>query len=86
MLEEFIKQGAEVFHIDMGDDVICDYCDEDYSNSDEEGGFLFGSYAVCPKCHPKAIERIIKNGEQSYVKAVCPAGWSFARFVREICR
>lgn len=48
MLENF--KDAEIIVADCGDMVLCDYCDEDYTNSEEEGGFLFGSYAICPKC------------------------------------
>lgn len=77
---------VEVITVDCGDEVICDYCDECYTDSNEEGGFLFGGYAVCPKCADKSLQNIRKYNEEDRIKAVCPAGWSFARFVRELCR
>ena len=40
----------------IGDTVVCDYCNDDYTDSDEKGGVLIGSYAVCPKCAEKHKE------------------------------
>ena len=42
-----------VIKVDVGDDVICDICNDDYTESKELGGVLIGSYAVCPKCAVK---------------------------------
>lgn len=66
---------------DMGDTVICDQCNEDYTNSDEEGGFIFGSHAYCPNCAKDSLPRIKSYGEEKFIKARCPEGMSFKDFV-----
>jgi hypothetical protein len=40
----------EVWQIDIGDTVICDFCNDDYTESDKKGGIIVGGYAICPKC------------------------------------
>lgn len=64
--------------------VICDVCNDDYSDSKEEGGFLFGSYAYCPKCAKESIDKIIGYGEQGHIKDEARAGESFRDFVVRI--
>ena len=66
--------------IDPGNVVVCDFCSEDYTDSDEQGGILYGSYAVCPTCAPKM------KGRKGRLKATCPEGKSFADWVREDLR
>jgi hypothetical protein len=39
--------------IDIGDEVTCDFCNADYTDSDAVGGILIGSYAICPRCVTK---------------------------------
>ena len=70
----------------LGNMVICDYCNEDYTYSDEEGGILFGSKAVCPRCAPNTLRNAEKFGELDLVKARCPKGMSFKNFVIKILR
>jgi len=65
----------EIF--DIGDTVICDTCGEDYTNSDESGGILFGSKGVCPKCAPSLEADAKKYHEEEWIKARCPDGMSF---------
>lgn len=72
--------------LDVGDRVLCDYCSDDYTDSDEQGGILFGSYATCPKCEPKIRKDAEKYNEQDHIKASCPKGKSFADWVREDLR
>jgi hypothetical protein len=67
--------------IDIGNKVICDYCDKDYTNSNETGGFLFGSYATCPECAPRIIENARKYGEENHIRAICPPELSFRDWV-----
>jgi hypothetical protein len=43
----------EVIIVNCGNDVICDFCNEDYTQSEETGGCQVGSYAICPKCAKK---------------------------------
>lgn len=64
-----------IIKIDIGDDVVCDYCNGDYTESEETGGILIGSYAICPVCSErvKAIpDDRAKDGEK------------FCEFVRRI--
>lgn len=65
--------------IDIGDTVMCDLCFADYTNSDDSGGVLIGSYAVCPKCAPSAIRHSEECNELNY--SVCPQGKSFKEWV-----
>lgn len=66
---------------DIGNTVMCDKCGEDYSNSDESGGFLFGSYAYCPKCAKEEIEGIREYREEGHIRAYCPDGKSFRDWI-----
>lgn len=66
---------------DIGHTVICDQCNEDYSDSEESGGFVFGSHGVCPKCAERMMASIRKYNEEKYIKAVCPEGMSFKDFI-----
>lgn len=64
--------------------VICDWCDEDWSDRADSGGFLFGSKAVCPTCVPRMMKGIEKHHEHHYIRGTCPDGMSFADWVREL--
>lgn len=61
----------------VGDWVVCDFCDKDYTASTASGGCIFESKAVCPVCYSSVL------GEPQFIRATCPAGKSFADFVRE---
>ena len=63
---------------------LCDFCNEDYSNSDKLGGFLFGSKAVCPKCAPRIRANAEKYNEEKYITKVCKPKQSFRSFVLAI--
>ncbi|ETA01692.1 hypothetical protein CcI6DRAFT_02872 [Frankia sp. CcI6] len=63
-----------VIEVDPGNDVICDYCNADYSSSDESGGMISDRWAVCPMCMPN-----FGHGREDYP---CPPGVSFADFIR----
>ena len=41
--------------IDIGEMVLCDLCNADYTDSEDEGGILMGTYAICPTCAPGII-------------------------------
>lgn len=64
--------------------VICDYCDKDYTNREEQGGFLFGSYAVCPDCESGMNEKIKKYDESRFIKGRCPEKTSFRDWILSI--
>jgi len=68
-----IPQGSDHSCEDIGDTVVCDLCNENYTNSEAEGGCLVGSYAYCPKC----VNRV----EQRFIDAFCPRGLTFKQWV-----
>ena len=75
---------AFVINLDVGDDVLCDHCGRDYSDSEECGGILFETRAICPKCEDEWIASAKRFGETSCIKAKCPEGVTFADWVRSI--
>jgi len=70
-----------VYEADLGDSVVCDECSEDYTNSEESGGFIFGSHGVCPKCADRLLKSIKKYNEEEHIKSYCPRGMSFKQFI-----
>lgn len=77
-----MELGKIISEIDFSDRVVCDWsCDGDYTHSDEEGGILFGSKAVCPKCAPDLIKSAKAGGESKYIRGHCPKGMSFREWV-----
>lgn len=84
----YIPKGSKSFSIGQHDErVFCDAgCGQEYTNSDEKGGFILGSKAYCPTCAKDNLPTIIKYGEKSYIKAWCPEGKSFKDFVLNIRR
>lgn len=63
---------------DTGTRVECDVCSQEFLPGDKRsGGFLFGSYAYCPDCAVRSVERIRSYNEERYIKAHCPPGMSF---------
>lgn len=61
--------------IHAGLSVACDFCSEDYTNSDTKGGLLYRSYALGPCC-AKKVEK-----EPRQIKARCPEGMTFRDWV-----
>ena len=80
------EDGVTVITLHPGELVFCDYCGDDWTERTESGGFLFGSKAVCPTCAPATMKRIKGYGEEHYIKAHCPAGKSYADWVRQDLR
>lgn len=72
------------YPIDIGDCVACDFCNADYTQSEEQGGVLFTSYAVCPVCAPSCELQIQALGEGAYVRARAEPGETFKAFVIRI--
>jgi len=56
-----------VYTLDIGNTVICDFCNQDYTDSDEIGGIVFGSYAACPLCSPRIETSAKKHNEQQHI-------------------
>jgi len=67
----------------MGRTVLCDICNEDWTDRPESGGFIFESKAYCPDCARESLPSIIAYNEQHFIRASCPAGLAFPDFVRQ---
>lgn len=77
----------EIITIDIGDRVVCDICGGEWTDRPETGGIYgFGSKAICPDCTPGYLEAAKRHNEARYIKARCPAGKSFADWVRQDLR
>lgn len=72
--------------IDVGEQVYCDYCNKDYSNSDAQGGILFGSKGACPECAERVEAGARKYNEMDWIKARCPEGKSFRDWILQDIR
>ncbi len=66
--------------LDIGDNVQCDWCNTDYTNSDEIGGFLFGSYGTCPHCADDIERRAKETNESQYIRERARPGETFKAF------
>ena len=64
--------------IDIGNTVLCDICNDDYTNSDAQGGILVGSYAVCPQCVPDF------DDSDDEPRIQCPPGMRFRDWVLQL--
>ena len=64
--------------IDIGDTVVCDFCNEDYTESREAGGLIVEGYAICPKC-----ERLDMLKDADYVSRPAEAFKDFVIRTRE---
>lgn len=86
-LDEFAnKMGIPIYHMEVGDEVICDSCGKRWTDSDVSGGFLFGSHGYCPDCEEEALARIKKYHEEHYIKGFCPKDMSHADWIRNVVR
>lgn len=75
-------EGFTQIIIEPGRKVLCDWCNADYTDRPESGGFLFGSYATCPECAPGMLESAVKFNELAHIRGYCPATQSFADWIR----
>ena len=66
----------------IGRTVLCDICNEDWTDRAESGGFIFRGKAYCPTCAQKALPCIRAYREEHLIRACCPAGLPFGEFVR----
>lgn len=66
---------------DIGDTVLCDLCNKDFTESDRKGGFIFNGKAVCPDCESATMKNIRKYSEEKYIECSCPEGQTFKQFV-----
>lgn len=70
--------------IDIGNTVICDSCNVDYTDREDVGGLLFGSSGYCPACVPRMMESAQKHHEEAYIKAICPPGMEYRRWILQL--
>jgi len=66
----------------VGDTVLCDDCDKDYTADPASGGLLFQSKAIGPCCSAKWQASAEHYGETGFIRDRCPGGVSFADWVR----
>ncbi len=57
--------------IPIGNIVVCDQCDIDYTSRDDRGGIILGSNAFCPSCTPKMLADVARHREEHYIRARC---------------
>jgi hypothetical protein len=67
--------------IDIGNMVICDLCNADFTESKEVGGLVLDGSAVCPICQPDMEAAVKKHREEDHVDARCPDGVEFREFI-----
>ncbi len=70
--------------IEIGDMVLCDLCNADWTNESQTGGMLVQSKAVCPACAPRYRADLVRYDEQHLIHAACPPWQSFADWCREL--
>lgn len=73
-------------NVDLGNLVVCDFCTTDYTDRDDEGGFMFSDKAVCPACAPRVEREAKEYREDHLIRVRCPTGKSFADWVRDDVR
>ncbi len=83
MNKNFFKD-FKVFKIEPGNIVLCDLCNEDWTNSEVSGGFLFQSKAVCPDCSKEFLGSIKQHNEEQFIRGRCPEDSSFANWIRSM--
>ena len=85
LIREHLGPGVEIITIDPGNVVLCDDCNQDYTDSDAGGGMTFQSKALGECCAPKWREDAIKYDEEHFIRENT-TGKSFADWVREDLR
>jgi len=70
--------------IDFGNTVLCDWCNEDWTERPESGGLLFQSKATCPTCAPSLEADAFREHEEHLIRARCPSDVSFAAWVLSV--
>ena len=68
--------------INPGRHVLCDLCNQNFSDRPELGGMIVGGYAVCPLCAPSFEQELSRQNATYMIRARCPANTSFADFIR----
>lgn len=81
---EGMKLGRVLHEIDMGGSVLCDWCNTEFEGSEEKGGFMFGTYATCPRCAPGMQAKAEANDETHMIRERCPPGMTFHAWIMEL--
>lgn len=72
---------AATKHIfDIGEEVYCDICGDDFTENNMTGGFLFQTKAVCPRCAPSFEKSAKEYGEEHFIRAWAEPGETFKDF------
>lgn len=69
---------------DIGPEVICDFCGDNYTGRKDPGGLLFESKAACPGCAPRIEANAMKDGELRFIRARCPDNVPFAEWCLQL--
>ncbi len=77
---------CEVFELEMGNRVLCDFCGKEFTDSDEKGGLLFQSKATGPCCNDRIRELARVHNEEFLIHQYCPDTMAFADWVRDHLR
>ena len=64
------------------DETICDFCNRDFTDRPDKGGFVVHGYGVCPICAPRSLKNLEKFGELDFIETVCGADETFCEMVR----
>ena len=75
-----------VIHVDPGQQVLCDWCDREYTDSPVSGGFMFSRHATGPCCAARIEASAASHGEMHLIGSCCPDTLSFADWIRDIIR
>jgi len=75
------EAGATGKPVDIGDIVVCDWCDKDFTGSKDPGGVLFQSKAICPWCTPKLERELAAYDELHFIRARAEKGEPFHAFI-----
>ena len=73
--------GVRALVVDMGDVVVCDDCNRNWTDSDRSGGAVVSGQALCPKCFRRCKSRL--KGVPAADLSICPPNVSFADHVRQ---
>ncbi len=65
----------------MGECVLCDLCNKDYTGLKDTGGIIFSGKAICPVCTPGALAGAKRYNEEQYIEERCREGESFQEMV-----
>ena len=67
--------------IPLGDSVLCDFCNKDWTGNLATGGFVVHGYATCPDCAEGTYKNLEKFDELAYIETTCEPGETFAQMV-----